>query len=145
MYFEKLLKPTHNRKKYLSITPSKYSAENKQTLLVHRLVAESFIPNPANKPQVNHINGVPDDNRVENLEWCTAKENSEHALFVLGTKYNRKTKYNKSYTLITDVQKEEMVSLYFEYNMDIEKLARIFNVNTYSIRGILNTKGVYES
>lgn len=74
----KYLKQAINRDGYCKVTLQK----NKFTKMysVHRLVAQTFIPNPNNLPQVNHINGIKTDNRIENLEWVTAKENMNKAV-----------------------------------------------------------------
>ena len=63
---------------YLSVYLCSNGKENTQT--VHRLVAKAFIPNPEKKQQVNHIDGNKLNNKVNNLEWCTPKENNIHAI-----------------------------------------------------------------
>lgn len=72
---QRYLSPVPNSNGYLQIkliaTNGKRKAE-----LIHRLMALAFIPNPENKPEVNHINHLRDDNRVENLEWVTKSENN---------------------------------------------------------------------
>lgn len=74
----KILKISFNRKGYCRVSLTKDGKS--KGYFSHRLVAYAFIPNPENKPQVNHINGIKDDNRVENLEWNTNIENLRHAL-----------------------------------------------------------------
>lgn len=63
----------------------------KKRYMCHRLVAQEFVPNPDNKPYVNHINGNKADNRAENLEWVTQSENELHSHSVLGNTMRGKT------------------------------------------------------
>jgi len=78
------------KKGYLRLAIAKDGIQRKH--LVHRLVADAFIENPLNKEQVNHINGIKSDNRVENLEWVTNYENFSHSVLM------GKQKHIKDYT-----------------------------------------------
>lgn len=76
-----LNKPFIARDGYLVATL--YNDRKKIRTGAHRLVALAFIPNPENKPQINHKNGIRTDNRPENLEWVTCSENNLHRRRVL--------------------------------------------------------------
>lgn len=77
---EKIMTLRFNQRGYLIAHLTKEGVQKQY--MTHRLVAQAFISNPENKPQVNHINEVKDDNRVENLEWVTAKENINHGTYL---------------------------------------------------------------
>lgn len=79
----KQLRGHKNRKGYIKIDVWINGKRDKQYSL-HRMVAEVFIPNPENLPQINHKNGDKTDNRVENLEWCDGQHNMRHRADELG-------------------------------------------------------------
>lgn len=81
-----ILLKTHLHQGYEKVTLCKET--NRFSASVHRIVSEAFIPNPENKSEVNHINGIRNDNRVENLEWCSHKENIIHSYKILKRKSN---------------------------------------------------------
>jgi hypothetical protein len=115
---------------YLGFSLFKDSTQKK--VKVHRLVAEHFVDNPDNKPNVNHKNGIKTDNRAENLEWCTQKENIQHA-FDSGLNHKGEKHGN---ALINEEQAK-----FIKYsNHTIKELCGMFNLSRSAISFIRSGK-----
>lgn len=78
LYTNRILNGDKVGGRYLRVVLCKNNIKSKK--LIHRLVAQAFIPNPENKPQVNHIDEDKTNNRADNLEWVTRKENANHGI-----------------------------------------------------------------
>ena len=107
-----------------------YVEGKKQTLLAHRVIAKNWIPNPENKPQVNHKKGNKLDNRVVVLEWSTGKENIEHSIDVLGNKNKGGDKPRLNMGVARQIRLE------FE-TKNISQLSRRYGVTRSSILKII--------
>ena len=107
---ERILKQVITNDGYLRV--GLYKTQKQTACSVHRLVAQSFIPNPDNLPQVNHKNEIKTDNRVENLEWCTNKYNVNYGTRNLHASLNnrnnpkQKCKPVNQYTINNEFLKE---------------------------------------
>ncbi len=98
-----------------------------QTVFIHRVVAELFIPNPNNLPEVNHIDGNKENNHKENLEWVTSKENMIHA------KANNLLNFSRS----KKVSQYTLDGVYIQTFDSLHEAARSLGNNKYS-SGISN-------
>lgn len=101
---------------------------------IHRLVATAFIPNPDNKPMVNHKNGIKTDNRVKNLEWCSCKENVAHA--ILSGLSKRHGSDNPSAKLT----KSNVRYIRKNFNHNPGKFSKMFSVTDVTIYNIIRKK-----
>ena len=91
----KFLKPNITPQGYKSV--ELFNNNGSKRLLIHRLVAQAFIPNPENLPQVNHKDENPSNNNVDNLEWCTQKYNCNYGTRVDRIMETKKQQYKKIY------------------------------------------------
>jgi hypothetical protein len=128
--FNRKLKPARNSFGYIIVCLYKKNCR-KKTIKIHRLVAVAYIDNVNNYPQVNHINGIKTDNRVENLEWCTASQNTIHAFMnKLRTSSGEKNPYSK----LTESQVLEISNS----SLSRKELCIIYNVSIGAIRDTIN-------
>lgn len=137
----KCLKPNKNQKGYLRV----YLYDNKykrKGFAIHKLVANAFIPNPNNLPQVNHKDGNKENNDIANLEWCTGSENVKHAI-AIGHHYIPHGKdENSTYHKLTQGQ-VDFIRKHYRFrdkNFNSKKLGEMFGVNKGTIMLVVNNK-----
>lgn len=104
-----------------------------KSYFIHRLVAEAFLPNPSNKPEVNHINGDKSDNRAENLEWVTRKENIKHSISTGLTRSSH------------SIKNKELITILFNEGKNIEEISQIMGFHPTTIKKCLKDLKLIES
>ena len=119
----RLLTPQLNKRGYLAYTF--YQRGVKKNLRIHRLVGLYFVPNPDNKPYINHKDGDKTNNHAENLEWCTAKENDVHAR-------KNKLKDQEKPILAQEISTGDTFSF-----KSVTEAGAILGINTGTIRKVL--------
>lgn len=130
-----ILKNIIQKEGYIRVVFTVKSAH--KSFFVHRLVAQAFIPNPENKPEVNHIDGDKTNNRVENLEWCTARENQIHS-YNIGLQISQKGE-NHGCSKFRNEDIYNIVKLYAE-GYTQKEIAGMYNTNQSHISEITSGK-----
>ena len=124
-----------NRKGYVGVKAKNNDGSISSTVM-HRVVAITFIPNPENKKEVNHINGIKTDNRVVNLEWATCQENIK-AAYDTNLKSNKGEKHPKS--IFTNKQVNG-IRLKHKNGIPTKRIAELYNAKYCTIWKII--KGI---
>ena len=133
---EKILKSNMNQYGYLYV--NLYHYKKGKGNLIHRLVGNAFIPNPNNKPTINHINGIKTDNRVENLEWATYLENNIHA------NENHLRDFSSRSFKVVQIKNGKVIA-HFNSIREAERKTKINNSTIYYVlKGIYKQAGGYE-
>lgn len=141
---EAIMKPASDNSGYLR-TMLKNDDGVIHTIKVHRIIGQTFIPNPENKPEINHINGIRSDNRIDNLEWNTRSENMQHSFNFLYR--DRRFGENNPAATITEKEVIEIRSIYpfgrkSKKSGEITKkeLAEKYKVTIFCIKNIVTNK-----
>ena len=133
---EKILTQMTTTKGYLRVGLHKNKLFKKEKIAVHRLVAIAFIPNPENKPEVNHKKGIKKDNRVWYLEWNTPSENQDHA-YKTGLKISVKGENINTCKLTI---KEVLEIRNIGDNMPYTEIAKLYNITPENVSQIIRRK-----
>jgi hypothetical protein len=128
----KIINSTLGFNKYYLITLRKNGKP--KSFRLHRLICQSFIDNLENKPYVNHKNGIKTDNSLENLEWCTPRENIIHAKKLGLMRYVKQENHGSSKLTKKDVYKIK----YELSHINSSKVAKIFKISISNVSRIRN-------
>lgn len=133
------IKKLTDLKGYKAVRLCKTGSQN--TSLVHRLVAACFIPNAKNLPDINHKNCIKSDNRVENLEWISEKDNTKHA--ILNGRMNHLFGENNSLSKLTIRDVNEIRGLYLTGKYTHQEISKIYGVKKSVIGKVVNNTNWY--
>lgn len=127
-----------NKEGYNQVCVSLGSRNKKKVFKIHKAVAETFIPNPENKETVNHINGNKQKNTVDNLEWATYSENTQHAERMGLTSHAKGADSTSSKLSNEDIIYIRENYILNSYEFGTRGLSRKFNVHHETIRDIIH-------